>query len=67
MYSPPKDNICNEYHVEAYDNGYNDRKNGIEYRADELYKPSGHERDTSFSDRLNFAYYQGYYDYEDDK
>lgn len=46
---------------EAYDQGKEDAKAGLEYRGDELYPPSGHERDTTYQDELGYAYYEGYY------
>ena len=56
----------NAYEMEAHTIGFEDAKHKIEYRADILYPPSGHERDTSFTDELNYQYYVGYHDYEGD-
>ncbi len=45
-----------------YDLGYNDAKNAMEYKNP--FEPSGHERDTTHTDELNYYYYSGFYAYE---
>lgn len=69
MYNPPSK--INWVHVgsflesykEYYDIGYNASKDNKEY--EEPFEPSKHERDTSYTDELNFWYYCGYYDWEE--
>lgn len=67
-YNPPsKDNWhytgwFSESYKEYYDKGYNEAKEGKEYK--EPFKDSGHERDTTYGDELNYWYYKGYYNYE---
>lgn len=46
---------------EMYDRGYNEAKDGKEYN--EPYEESGHERDTTYADELNYWYYSGYHSY----
>lgn len=46
---------------ENYDLGYNAAKDGKKYKNP--HKPSGHERDTTYDDEMNFWYYCGYYDF----
>ena len=68
MYNPPTvkkyphihPSIVRDY-KDAYDAGYNDAKNGVEYK--EPHEPSNHERDTTYNDELNYHHYSGYYDY----
>lgn len=69
MYNPPttkRDPHLHPFIVEeykkAYDTGYNDAKNGMEYK--DPCKPSNHERDTTPADELNYQYYSGFHDYE---
>lgn len=64
MYNPPsKENwystgYFDDTYKEYYDLGYNAK----EYK--EPFEPSGHERDTTYHDELNYWYYVGYYDFE---
>lgn len=70
MYDPPtkknwvRTGRFSKEHRIAYDKGYEDAKAGKQYLNP--YKESGHERDTTFEDELNYYYYVGYYD-ENDK
>lgn len=65
MYNPPsKDNWhytgrFNESYAEYYNKGYQDRINKRVYK--EPFKASGHERDNTYADELNYWYYSGYY------
>lgn len=69
MYNPP---TIREYpHIhpllikdyrDAYDSGYADAKNGMEYKNP--HEPSGHEREMTYNDELNYQYYSGFYSYE---
>lgn len=54
--------IFSDSFKEMYDRGYNEAREGKEYN--EPYEYSGHERDTTYNDQLNYWYYSGYYDYE---
>jgi len=67
MYNPPtEDNWIqvgrfDDSYKSYYDLGYDEAKNEQEY--EDPYEPSGHERDTTYTDELNFWYYCGYYDW----
>lgn len=53
----------NDYFEEAYNEGYQAAKDG-KSEDDNPYPPSGHERETTFKDELNYHWYQGFWDYE---
>jgi hypothetical protein len=64
-YEPPTedDSFSWETYKKYYDKGFNDAKNGLDYH--ELFKPSGHERDTTWEDEMNYWYYSGWSAFED--
>lgn len=69
MYNPPsKTNwysvgFFNESYARAYNEGYMAAKN--KSPENNPYKPSGHERDTTFYDEMNYYWYKGFEDYDD--
>jgi hypothetical protein len=60
-YDPPK--TTDKYFLEAYNLGYYAAKEGKSERANP-YNLSGHERDTTFENELNFQWYSGWGDYD---
>lgn len=68
-YRPPsKDNWhstgwFSQSYADEYNHGYNEAKEGKLYTPP--YEESGHERDTTYHDELNYWYYSGYYSYEE--
>ena len=46
----------------AYDEGWNDSQKENNWQGDVKFPISGHERETTFADELNYAYYRGYED-----
>lgn len=71
MYDPPRQedlyvSSTREYFddsfVEEYNKGFEEAKAGKPYK--EPYEGGGHERDTTYRDRLNYYHYVGYFDYE---
>lgn len=62
MYNPPDEEDC-EFYYKAYNLGFKTAmEGGIE--GDNPYKPSEHERDTTFDDELYFYWIKGFGDYE---
>ena len=65
MYDPPsKTNwvytcLFDEEFAEAYNLGYEASKQN-KILDDNPYRPSGHERDTTWSDELNYWWYSGW-------
>lgn len=67
MYSPPSKlswhyvGLYDELYDTYYNMGWNDAKAGKNY--EEPYRPSGHERETTHTDELNYWHWKGYEDY----
>ena len=59
-YDPPDD----EYFKKAYDEGFHAAEAGKSL-DDNPYEPSGHPRDTTFTDELNYYWYSGHSDFTD--
>lgn len=61
-YNPPFANSSLGFtgaYREYYDKGFLDARNGVPYC--DPFAPSGHERDVSYTDQLNYYYYSGYH------
>ena len=69
MYEPPSQNnwVCTHHfdaeYALAYHNGYNAAKDGLSLKNNP-YKPSGHERETTYNDELHYWWYSGFIDCE---
>ena len=68
MYDPPQKEDYSEHEnfdysmqLKAYNEGHEAYFTGCDIN-DNPYKPSGHERDTTFSDELHYKWYVGYVD-----
>ncbi len=68
MYDPPTEKnwvmvypLIQSY-VDAYEEGYQAAKQG-KALEDNPYEESGHERDTTYSDEMNYWWYCGFVDY----
>lgn len=71
MYDPPslknwvyKHYYSNSYKI-AYDRGYIAAQNKLKLQ-DNPYKESFHERETTFNDELNYWWYVGWCDFNED-
>lgn len=69
MYNPPTireyptihPSLLKDYR-DAYDLGYINSKNGMEYK--EPHESSNCGREMTYNDELNYQYYTGFYDYK---
>lgn len=70
MFDPPtKENwvntgYCHSVYTETYTEGYEAAKSGLEL-SDNPYKESGHERDTTYEDEMNYYWYCGFSDFSE--
>lgn len=68
-YNPPstanwhQTGYFDETYARAYEEGF-DAAHANKVLDDNPYKPSGHERDHTYMDELNYWWYKGWCDYE---